>query len=469
MRRVAVSLVALAALGSARNALAVGNIYQLTADGAWTWFNDPRALYSNGRVYSGWVKSNGTIEFGYHNLATQTTTTALLYNGAFFQSDDHDNPAFIQNSANSLTAYYAPHGGASVRRQDITINGDGSITPGPVTTLPNTGAPTGSSGWTYANPFHLSSESKTYVFSRGPNFNPVVRTQIDGSGTWTNATTFISNPGQRPYVKYDSNNADRIGVAFTDGHPRNVDNNIYYTYIKNGAYYAANGVKIKDMSAGALTPADMATSAGGAGVVWDRTASVPTEGSNSWIWDVATDPATGNPVIAYTTFPSNERHQYHWARWTGSEWDDRILINNAGGTIALSGEINYSGGLVLDHSNPEIVYTSARNAGTWNLQQWKLNDDDLTWATELIANGFGPHDENVRPYVPLNRPADTEMVMFLRGQYDYWNNTIGAGYDMSVQLWTNGSLPESEAFNPEPGSIAAFALAALALRRRRVS
>src|SRR4029079_8322994 len=124
---------------------------------------------------------------------------------------------------------------------------------------------------------------------------------------------------------YDSNNLDRIGVAFTDGHPRNVDNNIYYTYIKNGAYYAANGSKIKDLSAGAITPADMSASSGGAAVVWDHTANVPTQGPTSGIWDVATD-ATGHPVIAFATFPSDERHQYHWARWTGSEWEAHTLI-----------------------------------------------------------------------------------------------------------------------------------------------
>src|SRR5437764_15081244 len=107
------------------------------------------------------------------------------------------------------------------------------------------------------------------------------------------------------------------------------------------------------------------------------------------------------------------------------------------------------------------------NAGTWNLQQWKTGDEGKSWATDLIANGFGPSDENVRPYVPLNRPSDTEMVMWLRGQYDYWNLSKGVGYDMSVQLWSK-PLGGSSNSVPEPSSLSAVLIAgALLIRRRR--
>src|SRR5262245_21463026 len=85
-----------------------GSTYTLTADGAWTWFNDPRAIYINNNIYTGWVDSTGHIIFAGHNLASHVTTTATLYNGNFFQSDDHDNPAFLLNSPTSLTAFYSP-------------------------------------------------------------------------------------------------------------------------------------------------------------------------------------------------------------------------------------------------------------------------------------------------------------------------------------------------------------------------
>jgi hypothetical protein len=60
-----------------------------------------------------------------------------------------------------------------------------------------------------------------------------------------------------------------------------------------------------------------------------------------------------------------------------------------------------------------------------------------------------------------------EMVLFLRGHYDYWNNSIGVGYDMRVQLWTNGMLPDSESLVPEPAMMSLIALTPLLLARRR--
>jgi len=177
---------------------------------------------------------------------------------------------------------------------------------------------------------------------------------------------------------------------------------------------------------------------GGTGTVFDHRANPAVTGNNSWIWDVATD-STGHPVLTYATFPDDLHHQYHWARWDGTEWIDRILVNNAGPYIGDSSESNYSAGLVLDHTDPNIVYLSWMNAGTWNLQQWHTINGGQSWASQLIANGFGFNDENLRPYVPLGRPADTEMVMWLRGQYDYWNLTKGVGYKTGVQLWTNGA------------------------------
>ena len=457
---------AMAVLFSPLVGFAAGAITQITNDGAWTWFNDPRAIVDGNTLVSGWMTLSGHVMVGRTDLSTGVTTTADLY-GQFFQSDDHDNPAFLKNPDGSYTAYFAPHGGASVRVRNFTIDATtGAITLGSLTTLNESSQVSGSSGWTYANPYRLSAENKTYLFSRGPNFNPVVRTRDDSTGNWGIASTLVSNPNQRPYVKYESNNVDRIGFTFTDAHPRNVDNNVYYAYLKNGSYWRADGTKIKDVSAGAITPADMS---GSVGTVFNHLANPAVTGDNSWVWDIATD-KTGHPVIAYTTFPSDTQHQYHWARWDGAKWDDKTMIANAGPYIGDAAEANYSAGIALDHTDPTITYVSWMNAGTWNLQQWKLNDDNKTWASELIANGFGPADENVRPYVPLNRPANTEMVMWLRGQYDYWNLSKGVGYATSVQLWTKttGSLTGdgSGASVPEPGGAALAGLAVLSISRR---
>ena len=450
------------------SALAVGTTTTLTTDGAWTWFNDPRGLVDNGRLYTGWIDSGGFLFAASHDLATGVTNTAPLYNGAFFQRDDHDNPAFLKNPDGSLTAFYAPHGGASVRIQNIAVNPNGTLTPGTVATQ-NSWTFGGTSGWSYANPYRLTDDggaSKTYLFSRAPNFNPSYRVRDDLTNTWGAAKPLVLNSGQRPYVKYHSNNLDRVGFAFTDGHPRNVQNNIYYAYLQDNAYWRVDGTKIKDLAAGPLTLSEVQ---GGVGTVYNHVGNPA--GDDSWIWDVAVD-NQNRPVVAYATFLSDNEHEYHWARWENGAWRDRRLVR-AGPNIAISGETHYSAGIALDPTDPETIYLSWQNAGTWNLQQWKLNPDGQTWATDLIANGFGPLDENIRPFVPLNRPEDTEMVLWLRGHYDYWDFSRGAGYDMSVKLWTNNvggggaSAGSAAAGVPEPSGAVVMLVSSVALLARR--
>src|SRR4051812_48242525 len=79
-----------------------GTTTQLSSDAAWTWFNDPRALYDNGRIVTGWMNQAGEVIVGVQDVASHQTYTATL--ATPFQQDDHDNPAFIRNGANSYTA-----------------------------------------------------------------------------------------------------------------------------------------------------------------------------------------------------------------------------------------------------------------------------------------------------------------------------------------------------------------------------
>src|SRR5687767_8285721 len=156
-RLTAVGAIFIAMAATQSSALAAGTITTLTTDGAWTWFNDPRGLVDDGKLYTGWIDSGGFLFAASHDLGTGVTNTAPLYNGAFFQRDDHDNPAFLKNPNGSLTAFYAPHGGASVRIQDIAVNADGTLTPGAITTQ-NSWTFGGTSGWSYANPYRLSDD-----------------------------------------------------------------------------------------------------------------------------------------------------------------------------------------------------------------------------------------------------------------------------------------------------------------------
>lgn len=422
---------------------AAGTITELTGDGCWTWFNDPRALCDNGKLYVGWITKDqsGTarskVQFASHDLVASQTTIVDL--NPDFQSDDHNNPGLVKNPDGNFTAFYTPHSGTGfqVYYRNITVGPSNTLSlNGSEMLVPtNSNDVTGPKSYNYANPYRLTNDggvSRLYVFSRGLNFNPVYR--IREGTNWGVAKNLISNGyPARPYVKYHSTGNDRIGFAFTDAHPASGTNNIYYASLKNGSYYRANGARIKDLAEGPLVFSDFTSDK-----VFDRFANSSVTGANSWIWDVALD-SSGKPVVTFATFPSTSAHQLHWARWNGSQWIDRIVVTNAGGSIARSGsESYYSGGIVLDPTNPNIIYLCRQVGGLWNLEQRKTSDGGQNWTTLTIAAGTGSTDENIRPFVPLNRPANTEMVLWLNGTYDYWNFTgTPNGWNTAVKLWTN--------------------------------
>ena len=51
----------------------------LTDDGAWCWFSDPRAIAVDNMIYTGWVKSNGTIEAVSFDLNSGNIKSNELY------------------------------------------------------------------------------------------------------------------------------------------------------------------------------------------------------------------------------------------------------------------------------------------------------------------------------------------------------------------------------------------------------
>jgi hypothetical protein len=416
------------------NPALMGRVLRLTHDGAWTWFNDPRAIVFGDQLFTGWITRAGDVQLSRIDLSTRSQRTLTLEGS--FEPDDHDNPALIANPDGTIGIYYARHNGSAIRTATASSATNGSLQASEPQDVPVSADDViGPHGWTYANPFRLHAEdNRLYLFSRGRNFNPVVR-EFDGV-RWSAARNLVLNPGERPYVKYASNHTDTIGFAYTDAHPnREPGNNIYYAELRDGAAWRADGTKIKDLAAGPLSIAESPK-------VFDRTADPIATGGNAWIWDVALDGRTGHPSFVFSTFPRLATHQYHYARWTGAAWADRILLEDAGGAVtgSTSVEPHYSGGIALDRSDPNTLYLSRCEGGedgAWRIEQWKTDDLGTSWSRRTIANGAGPDEKLFRPVVPLNRPQHTQMVLWLAGRYDYWNFSRGIGYHTGVHLWTD--------------------------------
>ena len=78
---------------------------------------------------------------------------------------------------------------------------------------------------------YLKSEKKLYNFFRGINYNPSFITSSDQGETWGEPTHLIIDEVEgrnRPYARYCGDGLKTIHISFTDAHPRDFGNSIYY-------------------------------------------------------------------------------------------------------------------------------------------------------------------------------------------------------------------------------------------------
>ena len=394
-------IAACALAGAAPAAAAVHPI----GDGAWSWFGDPRAVTHDGRTYVGWVDQEGDIKVSSYDHTTGERVTAVLH--ARLQQDDHANPSIQVRPDGHLVVYYSAHVGPAMHYRVSSQPEDVTSWEPAQTVDENT---PGAFGYTYPNPIRLEDEGRTYLFWRGGNYNPTFSTQDDGETTWSSpARTLITNPGSRPYVKYDASGGDTIHVAYTNLHPgeqANIarDSNIYYARVRGGRIERVGGQQVGSLD-DPIEPAE-------GDLVWDGAAP-------AWIHDVAAD-ASGNPVLVFASFPTVTDHRYHYARWTGSGW----LVNEitaAGGSIAdePGRSPRYSGGITLDHEDPSRIYLSRQvGAGAWQVETQTTADNGATWSLPTVLSAGG---KNVRPVSPRGMAATggDQSVIWMSG--GYWN------------------------------------------------
>jgi hypothetical protein len=210
-------------------------------------------------------------------------------------------------------------------------------------------------------------------------------------------------------VKIASNGRDAIHFAFTDGHPRNEpQNSVYYVRYRNGEFTRADGSPIG-------TLADLSLAHQRVDRVYDGRLT----GVRAWVWDVAAD-ERGNPVIVYTRLPEESDHRYHYARWTGEEWFD-TEITAAGGWFPQTPagetepEPHYSGGIVLDHEDPSVVYLSRPVQGAFEIERWWTRDGGSNWRSRAITAGSA--NDNVRPFVIRGHSGSSPTLLWMENRF----------------------------------------------------
>ena len=334
---------------------------------------------------------------GAYDPATHLTHTSVV--GALFH-DDHGSPSILIEPDKRLTVFWSAHNGR-VMHFRTSLAPESISAWGPVRSVPtNVG---GKRGFTYPNPVRLRNEQdRLYLFWRGAAWaaNDTTRSPTGG---WARARTLIASPRQRPYVKVDSNGRDRIAFAFTNAHPRDALTSVYYMSYRHRWLRHANGRLIARMDGPPIAPA-------AADVVYDARATH----TSGWVWDVALE-GTGHPAVVYATFPSASNHLYWYARWNGHRWVSHLLAH--GGPTISPGtiEYQYSGGLALDHGNPDVVYLSRKVRGWFQIERWRTRDHGARWRHVTVVRT--PGADAIRPVVARGSDGGPMSLLWLSGHY----------------------------------------------------
>ena len=405
----------------------------ITADGAWCWFSDPRAVYHQGnhrRTYTGWVDGKGNIVVGFYDHQNGTIETKVI--DPELEIDDHDNPSLFFDPEGKLMVFYSLHSSTSPIRLARAKYPESITEWEPVQNLAindTTEFPGASNTYTYTNICQLSKEDNLlYLFWRGVDFKPNYSTSSDNGLSWDSGNILIlperTYGNRRPYLKMSSNYKDVIHFAFTDGHPnKEPTNSIYYAQYKNGKLLKANGERIKEWSELPLDPAE-------SDMVYDASETL----EKAWIWDVAGN-AQDDPIIVYSRFPNDSTHVYYYALWKDDKWKNIKLVNSGKWFPETpSGEIerepNYSGGIILNHSDPSMIFLSREINGVFEIEQWKTEDQGENWSVTAITTNSGFN--NIRPFVARNHPQEDSPIVLWMNIRNYVHYT---NFDSSIKMY----------------------------------
>lgn len=414
-------------------------IVTISEEGAWTWYNDERAIFHDQHLVVGNVNNEGQSAMSLYLLPGRNHPHRLesFPLSTWTEKDDHNNPAFLSLGRDSLLAVYAGHGTQKEFNTRI-IFGNYKMTPEQTVAHSN--------GVTYSNLYKLEDENgRIYNFFRGEGWNPNMVFSDDRAKTWSDPLMiFLSGDNStRPYVKYCSDNKGRIDLFYTDGHPRNEpENSIYHVYYEKGKFYNSKGKKIRsleDISENPLLP-DEGT------LIYDGSGP----DGRGWVHDLEMA-KNGELAGVFITSPDGDEGmdlRYNYARFNPKKkkWISREIA--FAGPHLYVPENHYAGGISLDPENINVVYLSSllnpvsgepNGTGHYQIYKGETTDGGETWTYEQLS--FDVKNDNLRPFVPRNRPGDIEeCVIWFRGVYttykDFETEVVGIlpGFEKAAEF-----------------------------------
>jgi hypothetical protein len=416
-------------VGFAQTDYVNGNLTQLNRNGGWSWYEDERAILTGPKLLmssianaSGADGRNGVVDVVSFDLNNRQKTQFGL---ATIVADDHNTAALSTRTDGRYLAVYANHNSDNLTRYRISTN-PGDATAWSAEQTFNNGV-----GTTYSNTFYLPAEGKTYNFTRTNGFDPNFLVSTDQGSTWTYGGQLLRDPAgsssARPYVKYASNNTDKVYFISTENHPRNNNNSLFAGYYSNNNVYRLDGTLV----------APAGTNVASAPVV---TNFAPVIAANStlngevrthfWTTDLALD-ASGKPYAVFTSRINSDSldHRFYYGRWNGSTWQVNELAK-AGGYL-YAAENDYTGLVALDPNNPNVVYistkinpTTSATTAKYEIYRGETTTQGTSWTWNPITQNSTV--DNIRPIVPRASDAN-QALLWMRGTYTTFTN-----YDTAI-------------------------------------
>ena len=399
--------------------------YEVSAEGAWCWFADPRAIHHKNeekgidKSYLGYIDVHGNIKAMQYDFQNQQQEEVLIR--SWFQPDDHDNPTFLILPDDRVMIFYSRHTDESCFYYRI------SQQPGDIRTLGEEKRLETDHNTTYPSPFILADDpTHIYLCWRGINWHPTIARltlpdQSDEVHFVGKPHQIVQSTGARPYAKYVSNGQDKIYITYTTGHPDNENPNfLYFNYI-DVSNLTLHDIKGKQLSAIEKAPFQVNKTA-------DYLEKFPItvvdhSGDRDWVWQVAIA-RDGAPVIAYVRISADKKtHDYYYGKWTGSTWQTSFVAHGGGHFHQSKNlEMCYSGGMAIDPDKINELYCSVpvkgRYGEVYELHKYSLDSKGNIQATEALTSNSSKN--NVRPYIIAGSTDSPLRLTWMHGDYYDW-------------------------------------------------
>ena len=457
MKKTLILLTTLIALTTIAKAQQSYSGHQISEEGAWCWFADPRAIHytnADGSInasYIGYIDVHGNVKAMQIDHNTGRRTEVLVR--SYFQPDDHNTPTFLVLPDERVLIIYSRHTDepafyyrVSKRPGDISVLGEEKC----IVTNHNT---------TYPSPFLMSDAPEHfYLCWRGLGWHPTIARltlpdEEDNVQIAWGPYQMVQSTGARPYAKYYSNGKDKLYMTYTTGHPDNEwPNWLYFNVINLNAEKQTDGTvtvspTLEDIKGNHLSVIADGKFRVNKSAEYKQTypytlVDAPTN-SRAWVWQIACD-TEGLPAIAMVRIDrSKNQHQYYYAKWTGEAWRLTDLADGGGRFHPSNTEYCYSGGEALDPANPNMIYLSIPTKGRTGksiheIWRYTLNNQGQVVMKEQVTRNS--EKNNVRPFVLPGSEGSPLRLMWMHGDYAYW--IVKKGYPTGFPTAIHAHLPK---------------------------